>query len=286
MTDTDAPPGRLSLSDLVTATGVPASTIHHYRRAGLIPPPDRPVPNRFCYDLRHVESLRLIRQLRERRGLGLEAIAEMLPALLAAPAGADHDDDPPADVRARILEAATEAFRVQSYGEVTVGDVACRAGVAKGRVYRYFDAKEDLFEAVVEGLLTDTAARFAAAVEDLGGPRGVAGDPERTAAVFAELVAGAMPILLELGARAAKGHEPSGNLARRVLRTLAEAAGRPLSPAAAGRPLSPGCARLGDDEGALTLGLGVIERAFATVIAWAVSPEWEIPGTDGPANGS
>lgn len=260
---------RLSLSDLVAATGVPASTIHHYRRAGLIPPPDRPAPNRFCYDLRHVESLRLIRQIRERRGLGLDAIASLLPGLLAEP-GTDADDEPPADVRSRIIEAATEAFRIQSYGEVTVGDVACRAGVAKGRFYRYFAAKEDLFDAVVEGLLTETAARFAAAVEDLGGASGVIGDPERTAAVFAELVAGAMPILLELGARAAKGHEPSGNLARRVLRTLAQAAGQPLSTGSA------------DDDEALQLGLGVIQRAFATVIAWAVSPDWEIPTSDNP----
>ncbi len=255
---------RLTLSDLVAATGVPASTIHHYRRVGLIPPPGRMARNRFCYDERHIETLRLIRRLRQVHAMSLDAIAEALPALLADPPGAPSDaEQTPADVRARIVNAATEAFRTQSYAEVTIGDVADGAGVAKGRVYRYFASKEDLFDAVVEHLLDDTAASFATAVETLGGPDGIANDPDHTAEVFAGLVAGVMPILLELGARAAKGHASSGILARRVLRTLAEAVGRPLDAA------DPVCA-----------GLKVIDRAFAQVITWAVSPDWEIPPSD------
>jgi AcrR family transcriptional regulator len=245
----------------VAATDVPASTVHHYRRVGLIPPPERVAVNRFCYDERHIEALRLIRRLRQARGMSLEAIADALPGLLAEPPGvSDDDDQAPAEVHDRIIAAATRAFRTQSYAEVTIGDVADRAGVAKGRVYRYFASKEDLFDSVIVRLLDDTAASFAAAVEALGGPDGIANEPDRTAEVFASLVAGAMPILLELGARAAKGHPTSGVLARRVLRTLAEAAGRPLNPE------DPVCA-----------GLGVIDRAFAQVIAWAVTPDWEIP---------
>ena len=75
-----------------------------------------------------------------------------------------------------------------------------------------------------------------------------ANDPGKTAVVFGRLIARAMPILLELGARAARGDLPSQILAARVLRTLAEAAGRPLS----------------DDP--VPAGLEVIETAFATVL--------------------
>lgn len=250
---------RLTLSELVAATDVPASTVHHYRRVGLIPPPERVALNRFCYDERHIEALRLIRRLRQERCMSLEAIADALPGMLADPPGA-ATDRAPADARDRIVAAATRAFRIQSYAEVTVGDVADRAGVAKGRVYRYFASKEDLFDAVVVRLLDDTAASFAAAVDSLGGPDGIANDPDRTAEVFAGLVAGVMPILLELGARAAKGHPSSGTLARRVLRTLAEAIGRSL-----------------DADDPVCAGLGVIDRAFAQVITWAVTPDWEIP---------
>ena len=51
----------LSLSDLVARTGVPASSIHHYRRSGLIPPPERVSANRFVYGEVHVEALLTLR---------------------------------------------------------------------------------------------------------------------------------------------------------------------------------------------------------------------------------
>jgi AcrR family transcriptional regulator len=260
---------RRSLSDLVTATGVPASTIHHYRRSGLIPPPVRRAANRFTYDDRHVEAVRLIRVLRERRGLPLEEIGRRLPALLAdgdpeldaeaGQAAAAERGDISAEVRERLVEAAFAQFRAYTYGEVTVGAVATPAASAKGSVYRYFASKEDMFTAVVEHLLAEVATGFAQAVETLGGPSGLAGDPERTAAVFATLVARSLPVFLEVGAWAAKGNPESMVLARQILRTLTDAVGRPL-----------------DSEAPTSAGLAVIESAFGTVLRWALEPEWPV----------
>jgi AcrR family transcriptional regulator len=255
-------PVGLGLSDVVRLSGVPASTVHLYRRHGLLPPLVRRGANRFTYDERHVEALRLIRLLRDRRGLPLSSIAELLPRLLAgeqAPGELELGDDLAAlgmNIRHRLVEVAIELFSVHSYSQVTMSDIALAAGVAKGSVYRHFPSKEALFDAVVEELMEDTAARFAAAVRELGGAEGLADNPNKAATVFASLVARAMPILLELGVRAIKGHEPSQEQARRVLCTLAEAAGRPLSP----EPIPAG--------------LAVIKNAFATVLDWAVEPDW------------
>jgi AcrR family transcriptional regulator len=143
---------------------------------------------------------------------------------------------------------------------VTVSEIAAAAGVGKGSVYRHFPSKEALFTAVVEDLCQDTAQRFAATVAELGGPEGLGADSGRSALVFGGLIARAMPILLELGARAARGDRPSQLLAARVLRTLAEAAGRPLS------------------DNPIPAGLQVIETAFATVLQWAVGPDWAVRG--------
>ena len=233
------PERRFSLSELVARSGVPPSTIHHYRRAGLIPPPVREAANRFGYDERHLEALRQIR----------------------AHAAADHPE------RERVVAAAIEAFQTRSYSEVTVSDIAEAAQMAKGTVYRYFASKEDLLTAAIETFLVDTESRFEAAVAALGGPSGLKDDPEKAAMVFGHLVAGVLPMLLELGARAAKGHEPSADLARRVLRTLAEAGGRPFT----GREAAA--------EEAIRAGLSIIESAFATVLAWAVGTDW--PPDDG-----
>jgi AcrR family transcriptional regulator len=247
----------LCLSDVVAATGVPASTIHHYRRAGVIPPPGRPTTNRFVYDDRHVQAIRLVRSLRERRGLHLGEIAEVLPHLLADHPGGDEPGPPDAEVRERVVEAAFVLFRRHTYDEVTVGAVADAANVAKGSVYRHFDSKEEIFTAVVEHLLAELAAGFADAVDTLGGAEGLAGHPQQFASVFALLVARSLPVLLEIGAWAAKGRPTAQVLSRDVLRTLAEAIGRPLSP---------------DDP--ITAGLAVIESAFGTVLRWAMQPEW------------
>ena len=53
------------------------------------------------------------------------------------------------EVRARILEAALEVFAATGYRSATVGEIARRARVSTGNVYRYFPDKETLFYAVV-----------------------------------------------------------------------------------------------------------------------------------------
>src|SRR6201993_2268215 len=147
---------RFSLSELVARSGVPASTIHHYRRAGMIPPPVRETANRFGYDERHLEGLLRIR----------------------AQAAAD-----PPECRARVVAAAIDAFQTRSYSEVTISDIAEAAQMGKGTVYRHFASKEDLLTAAIETLLADTESRFAAAVDALGGPTGLTNDPEKSAMV-------------------------------------------------------------------------------------------------------
>jgi AcrR family transcriptional regulator len=257
----------LTLGELVARSGVPASTVHHYRRAGLLPPSTRPGNGdghgRFAYDEHHLEALQHIRVLREEYGLSLPEIRDVLPAILEGrepPPARDCAEGP----QARLVDAAFTLFsEPRGYAAVTVSEIAATAGVAKGSVYRYFRSKEALFTAVVENLCEDTAQRFATAVSDLGGPEGLGRDPAQAALVFGALVARAMPILLELGARAARGDLPSQLLAARVLRTLAEAAGSPLS----------------DDP--VPAGLRVIEAAFSTVLHWAVGPEWAGRATPG-----
>jgi AcrR family transcriptional regulator len=71
--------------------------------------------------------------------------------------------------REKVLRAAREAFAESGYG-VPLDEIAARAGVGPGTVYRHFPAKEALFEAVVtariEDLISDARAR--ASAEDPG----------------------------------------------------------------------------------------------------------------------
>src|SRR5690349_17863614 len=47
--------------------------------------------------------------------------------------------------RAAIMEAAEKLFRNRRIHEITLDEVAQKAGVGKGTIYRYFPDKDDLF---------------------------------------------------------------------------------------------------------------------------------------------
>jgi AcrR family transcriptional regulator len=68
--------------------------------------------------------------------------------------------------REKVLRAARETFAESGY-DVPLDEIAARAGVGAGTVYRHFPSKEALFEAVtrarVEDLIADAQQRAAAA---------------------------------------------------------------------------------------------------------------------------
>ncbi len=56
--------------------------------------------------------------------------------------------------RARVLEVAYETFAAEGLS-VPIDEIARRAGVGAGTVYRHFPTKDDLYKAVVEDRITN-----------------------------------------------------------------------------------------------------------------------------------
>lgn len=54
-----------------------------------------------------------------------------------------------------ILAAALDVFVECGFADAKLSEIARRAGVVKGTLYRYFDTKEDLFRAVVKQAVAD-----------------------------------------------------------------------------------------------------------------------------------
>lgn len=71
---------------------------------------------------------------------------------------------------AEILQAALSVFAESGFAAAKLDDVARRAGVAKGSLYRYFETKEDLFRAVVKDAISPDVAAISAAAEAFDGP--------------------------------------------------------------------------------------------------------------------
>jgi DNA-binding transcriptional MerR regulator len=221
----------LTVSELSVRTGVPASTIHHYRERGLLPPPVVAGRRRYRYGAEHVLALRLIRRLRDRRGLSLDQIATILPELLATqqeafrPAMWDVLLDARASAdptHAALVDVAVVELARRPFDEVTVGDLCAAAGVGKGTFYRYFESKEAAFVVAaraaadrVASAVTAAAATGSSAVRD----------------ALHDAVGPVLPLLLELATRASRGTEPFLTAAPEVFGTIvtaiAEAIGRP-----------------------------------------------------------
>src|SRR3984885_5201771 len=98
---------------------------------------------------------------------------EEAPAGRALRAGAARN-------REKVLRAARDAFAESGYG-VPLDEIAARAGVGPGTVYRHFPTKEALFEAVVTVRVQDLAANARAGAD--------AADPGQAFFGFLALVA-------------------------------------------------------------------------------------------------
>jgi len=69
-----------------------------------------------------------------------------------------------------ILQAGLEEFAVSGLAATRLEDIAQRAGISKGTIYRYFDSKEDLFMAVVRSRLVLSLDQFEEMVTNYPGP--------------------------------------------------------------------------------------------------------------------
>ena len=72
--------GLLKMRELAEASGVPAPTIKHYLREGLLPEPVKTSRNMAYYPPEFVDRIKLIKRLQEERYLPLKAIKDELDA--------------------------------------------------------------------------------------------------------------------------------------------------------------------------------------------------------------
>ena len=65
--------------------------------------------------------------------------------------------------RAQLLSSARDVFARNGYQATSVADIIQAAGVARGTFYNYFESKRQIFQAVLEELMTQAGA----AVQDI-----------------------------------------------------------------------------------------------------------------------
>ncbi len=81
---------------------------------------------------------------------------------MATPRFQRRKEDRPQEITA----AAFEVFAEKGYAAARVEEVARRAGVSKGLMYRYFETKEELFKAVIRSVVIARVDALLSAVEE------------------------------------------------------------------------------------------------------------------------
>jgi AcrR family transcriptional regulator len=106
--------------------------------------------------------------------------------------------------RLHILDCATALCARSGYDELAVSDVAERAGLAKGTIFRYFPTKEDLGRALAEAHLARWSDDLDRRLARVPGPPA----PEAAARLLVESLAGRRELL----GLAARGLAPTAPL--------------------------------------------------------------------------
>lgn len=79
----------------------------------------------------------------------------------------DHTE---ADMRGRIVAEAERLFRDIGYQKTTVADIARRMRMSPANVYRFFDSKKAIHNAVAEGLMGEVETAIQGIAAGLGTP--------------------------------------------------------------------------------------------------------------------
>lgn len=142
----------LKMAELSARSGVPATTIRHYLRLGLLGEPLRTSSRMAYYGLEHLDRLHFIRR-RLRSGATLREVGEELanqPSVSPAPADGKLLYS---SQRARLVKAATAVFLRSGVEPASLDDIVSRAGVGKSAFYRHFSGKRDVLAACIAAAL-------------------------------------------------------------------------------------------------------------------------------------
>ena len=124
--------------------------IYNYENKGLLEPRERTEGGFRQFIMEDVKRVACIKKLQQ-EGKSLDEIAGLLPSCSDQYLEFDHEYHLPESRKNIILQAARETFPIKGYEGTTLADIAAKADVSAAAIYQYFESKEDLFKALIEG---------------------------------------------------------------------------------------------------------------------------------------
>jgi AcrR family transcriptional regulator/predicted DNA-binding transcriptional regulator AlpA len=145
----------MKVSELSRITGASVSTIRHYVREGILPPPIKTGKTRALYSRAHLEGIMRIRKEQIERGKSLPEIREILKKERTPWTLHEEGAGESLDRRDLIVEAAIALFFQKGYTETSIADIASGAHISKETFYVHFRNKEHLFMECTDRIFHD-----------------------------------------------------------------------------------------------------------------------------------
>ena len=142
----------LKMAELSSRSGVPASTIRHYLRLGLLPEPLRTSTTMAYYGPEHLERLTYVRG-RLQAGATLREVGQELADRASSSAAPADGQLVCSSQRARLIKAGSAVFLRSGFETASVEDVVKEASVGKAAFYQHFAGKRDLLAACIDSEL-------------------------------------------------------------------------------------------------------------------------------------
>jgi AcrR family transcriptional regulator len=146
----------MRISELSRLSGVPIPRIRYYVQKGILPKPIKAKTTSAYYSDEHVERLKIIGKMHQRKSLSVAVIKEMIDSVSEIEGnGQTSHPDPSQIIRDKIIVSSIPIFRKKGYESATITDIVESAAISRNTFYENFKDKEELFVECLNKIFLD-----------------------------------------------------------------------------------------------------------------------------------
>jgi AcrR family transcriptional regulator/predicted DNA-binding transcriptional regulator AlpA len=146
----------MRISELSKLSGVPIPRIRYYVQKGILPRPIKAKTTSAYYSDEHVERLKIIGKMHQRKSPSVALIKEMIDSVSEIEGnGQTSHPDPSQIIRDKIIVSSIPIFRRKGYERTTITDIVESAAISRNTFYENFKNKEELFVECLQKIFFD-----------------------------------------------------------------------------------------------------------------------------------
>jgi len=146
----------LRISDLSREAGISNTRIRYYIDREIVPKPIKANRTMAYYTEKHLERLRIVKELHDEKGLSTSMIKTIIESVAVIEGGRESVQSSASEIlRNEVIYASIPVFRKKGYEKTTTTDIAKAAGISRYTFYKNFKDKKELFIICINKIFLD-----------------------------------------------------------------------------------------------------------------------------------